>query len=105
MGTSTAPNRVPLTTTAKQNLLNRSRRPPLYDSPEEMALPIKKRKLCLTENAVCNEKELENSFCKFGDDQKKVLEVAGGRSQDVSAAFNNASDVTLHEKKDVKIEE
>ncbi|XP_020583611.1 uncharacterized protein LOC110026804 isoform X3 [Phalaenopsis equestris] len=85
MGNSTAPNRVPLTTTAEQNLLNRSRRPPLYDSPEEMALPIKKRKLCLTENAVCNEKELENSFCKFGDDQKKVWsdhqQGAGGNMQ------------------------
>ncbi|XP_020583610.1 uncharacterized protein LOC110026804 isoform X2 [Phalaenopsis equestris] len=104
MGNSTAPNRVPLTTTAEQNLLNRSRRPPLYDSPEEMALPIKKRKLCLTENAVCNEKELENSFCKFGDDQK-VLEVGGARLQDVGVAFNNASDGTLREKKDVKIEE
>ncbi|XP_020583605.1 uncharacterized protein LOC110026803 isoform X2 [Phalaenopsis equestris] len=104
MGNSTAPNSVPLMTTAEQNKLNRSRRPPLYDSPEEMALPIKKRKLCLTENAVCNEKELENSFCKFGDDQK-VLEVGGARLQDVGVAFNNASDGTLREKKDVKIEE
>ncbi|XP_020583713.1 uncharacterized protein LOC110026867 isoform X1 [Phalaenopsis equestris] len=95
---------VQLMSSGKQELLNRpGRRTPEEMEPLVAPPPTKKRKLSKTENAKCNEKEFKNTFCKNGDDQEKVREVAGGGSQDVTVAFHNASEVPLRDKKDGEI--